>query len=154
MHLQPLPELLQIHGARLARDLAPTLEDGRRRNAADPVLLRQARIFVGVYLCESHARLQLGCDLLEKRSHHAAWTAPGSPEVHGQGQIRTFEMAVEAAIGENDRVAGKQRILTLPAAGLIPEPRGRDPIGGLATRTNDDLRPVHENKVSRETGPG
>ena len=135
-----MEQLREIHGPWLSGDLPPAFEYGGRRDAADLVSLTQAWVFVCIDLGESHLRLELRGRLLEKRGHHLAGGAPGSPKVHDKRKLTAGQMPIEGLIGQRDGVTGEQWLLALAAARVVTEPGGRDAVRGLTIGANKDLR--------------
>src|SRR5215208_3611264 len=79
-------------------DLA-VAEEQERRDRHDLVLRRRLDVLVGVELDD----LELGPltgDLLDDRADHAAWTAPGRPEVDQDGLVRLDDLCLEVGVGD------------------------------------------------------
>src|SRR5207302_4787284 len=83
--LQPLLDLAARGGADFLRDRLPALEQQHGRDAAHAVATGRVGILVDVELGDRHFVTELARNFLERRSDHAARTAPFSPEVDQHG---------------------------------------------------------------------
>ena len=73
---------------------------------------------------------------LEHRSHGAAGSAPGGPEVDQERQIGGG-VALEMRGVEIDRRAGKQRLVAATAFAALAAPLGRNAVERMAMRTGN-----------------
>jgi len=120
----------------VAGDFASAAEQDHRWNCADVVTGREVLFGVGIDLGETQPRLQRLGRALEHRSHGAAGSAPGGPEVDQKRQLGGG-MALEMRGVESDRRAGKQRLMAAAAFAALSLPLGRNAIEGMAMRTGN-----------------
>jgi len=90
-------------------------ERDQRRNAADAVARGQCRRFFGVDFGETQARVELPRRLRENRRHHFARATLRGPEIHHHGQIVLFDMSLDVAFVQNNRLGVKQRSMATAA---------------------------------------
>lgn len=97
--------------------LSPTLEHGHGWDRPDPEAFPQLRNRIGVHLRNHVAAGIRGGYPLQLRSDHAAWTAPGSPEIDDHRERGRGDQRIEGSlVGHVDRFSGKGERCTAAAA--------------------------------------
>ena len=107
-------------------------EQDHGRNRPDIELGREAPLFVGVYLCESHARLELAGRGRKGRRHRPAGAAPFGPEIDQKGEVPRAGVGIKPLGGEDEGFPGKQGQLAVAAFPLLRPATGRNPIEFVA----------------------
>jgi hypothetical protein len=80
------------------------LEHEHRRDAHDPVAAGDLAILIHVHLADPQAPLIFAGHLLEDRGRQAAGTAPGGPEIHQHGEIRSEHFGLKGIVGHFQRL--------------------------------------------------
>ena len=116
VRFDPAQQILQIHRAGLARNLAAPAECNQRWNAADAVARGDVGFGLGVEFRQPRLKLELRGGLCVGRCHHAAGRAPLRPEIHHQWQFIGGKVAIEARAIKFDRIGGQQGFTATAAA--------------------------------------
>jgi hypothetical protein len=85
-----------------------------------------------------------GC-LFKGRCHHFAGAAPGRPEIDQYRDIAAFDVFLEAAGSQFQRVAAEQAVVAFAATGIVLQPITRHAIHGETMGANDVLLICHGN---------
>ena len=92
------------------------LEEGNGRYAPDAACGGELLVLVNVYLGEYHA-VSLLCDFLEYRTHRAAGTAPGCPEIDNGRDAFLYGLVLEVGVCDMDDFAHFLSPVWLDASG-------------------------------------
>ena len=112
---------MRTHGAGLPGDFKPIPEENEGGDAADSVTFAQCRFCLGIHLGQSGAGLQQFCGLLELWRHHFARSAPWRPKIDEDRQVSSSDMSIEISPAQSQGMSVKQRMMALPASGLLIE---------------------------------
>lgn len=139
----PAHQVARIHGAGLAGDFPAVAKNDQGRNAADAETGGDVLRFLGIQLGEAIAGFELVGRLGEGRRHHAAGAAPGRPEIDDDGYVATSDLAVECVGPEFDGMPGEQGLPAFSANRVLGQTIGRNAVGGVAVRADDQERGGH-----------
>src|SRR5215211_1013254 len=112
------------------------LHQQQSRNCQHLEPLTYGRRLVGVDFDQLHPTGKLTSELLERRAHHPAGTAPGRPDVHQHRDGGGFNHARKIRVGGIHHPA--QRLMTLSTARYTVR-HCRYPVLGVTVRALDDL---------------
>ena len=137
MPVDPRAQRAGRHRAGLARNLAAAAHEDHGRDCLDLKARGKLPFGVGIDLGEPQPRLKLLCGGFESRSHGAARSAPGRPEIDQQRQVGRVGVAIEMRRIEIDRMPGEQRLMAAAAFAAFAAPFRRHAVERMAMRAGD-----------------
>jgi tetratricopeptide (TPR) repeat protein len=137
--LQPSVEAAGGQRAAHPFDQRAAMEYRQRRDAADGIAGRQARVRIGVDFGEHKVRMARRRPG-EHRREGAAGAAPRGPKVDDDRPFAALDQLGESRLVDRDRCAGQQLAAALAAGGRMVEPFFLDAVGGLAMRAAQEHR--------------
>ena len=87
------------NGANNGVNFLAALEHHQRGDAADPVLTGDVWVLVGIELEDFDLAFEFLGNLVNNRSHHAAGTTPGSPEVNQDRNVTLKDILFKGCVG-------------------------------------------------------
>lgn len=91
----PPHNILNTQRPWLTGKFTPSTQEYQCRDTGDAEPGGQRLFFLRVHFCQPDVRFQHLRGLLIGRGHHSAGTAPGSPEIDQQGNLRSLRMKIE-----------------------------------------------------------
>jgi hypothetical protein len=125
MSAGPVHDIVCPHDTRLPGDLPPAAKQDQGWQTVNGVAGGKRRLGFGIHLGESHGRFQLGSRLLEGGGHLPAVAAPGSPEVHQNGDVGPLDVFGESCRGQFHGTGIEERPMAFAAPGLLLLSAGR-----------------------------
>ncbi len=97
--------VLGVHSDQAVDEL-PTLEDQDGRDGGDTEFARNVGVFVGVKLADLDLAQVFGREFVDGGGKHPTGSAPGSPEVHNDGNFGSDNFRLPIAVGKLHHVPG------------------------------------------------
>src|SRR5438105_9566304 len=130
---------------------APQQDQGG--NAPHAEARRERLLLVDVHLDHLDPAASLPRDLLERRRHRVAGTAPRRPEVDQHRDRRFLYLARPGAGLHRDRLPREHFLMTASAHRIVPQTGPRDAVGGAAAGAWIGDGVVHAPPVTTRCGP-